>query len=189
MASKEEARLTEDLDGLIDELQRETDRGMALLGAAFLDECLKNLLRAYFVDDHAAQKKLFDPFGPLGTFDARISTAYLLGLLSKTERTDFETLKKIRNEFAHNLHGVSFASEPIVRWIGDLRLARALVTIFDDVGDAPRDRVVTSVLLLWYAIQKATAGQQHLTPKGEEAFAEVLIQKVRQSKVGPKTRE
>jgi hypothetical protein len=61
-------------------LTDETDRGCALMAAAYLDDRLAELLKAYFVDDLPVAKKVLDLERPLGTFSARIDVAYLLGL-------------------------------------------------------------------------------------------------------------
>src|SRR5438105_1519183 len=60
-----------------DSLNAETDRGCALMAAAYLDEELQKLFRATFLDDSGVADQLFSPNGPLGTFSARIDLAYM----------------------------------------------------------------------------------------------------------------
>ena len=61
-------------------LDYESHRGCGLAAAAFLDERLKQLLNASFVD--RCGKFLLDgPDAPLGTFSARILAAQGLGLI------------------------------------------------------------------------------------------------------------
>jgi hypothetical protein len=45
--------------------------------------------------------KLFEGFGPLSTFSAKIEFAFALGLLPRHVHTDLRTIKKVRNLFAH----------------------------------------------------------------------------------------
>jgi len=74
-----------------------------------LDEQLRALLEAFLVDDAAKLEKLFEgPTAPLGSFAGRILMAYGCGFIASSELRDFGLIKKIRNEFAHDLHGVSF---------------------------------------------------------------------------------
>lgn len=94
-------------------LSKESDRGMALMGSAYIDDRLAVLLKAYFVDDKKVIKLMFDFTGPLGTFSSRLNMAYSLGLMSKNIYTDCNILKKIRNDFAHVPSPMSFDDEPI----------------------------------------------------------------------------
>jgi hypothetical protein len=80
-------------------LYAESDRGCALVGAAILEESLANLLRASFVPGTA--EELLGQDRPLGTFSARIKAARAIGLIDKTDFTDLELVRKIRNDTAH----------------------------------------------------------------------------------------
>lgn len=62
-----------------------SDRAAAVVAAAFLDKLLMELLREYFVEDAASDKKVFDGTRPLSTFSAKIDIAYRLGLISARE--------------------------------------------------------------------------------------------------------
>ena len=94
-------------------LSKESDRGVALMGTAYIDDRLAVLLKAYFVDDKKVIKLMFDFTGPLGTFSSRLNMAYSLGLMSKNIYTDCNILKKIRNDFAHVPSPINFDDEPI----------------------------------------------------------------------------
>lgn len=94
-------------------LTSETDRGCALMGAAYLDMQLGVLLKAYFVDDDKLIKHLLSDSGVLGTFSLRIDLAYALGLIAKSVERDLHLLRKIRNDFAHISSKISFNTESI----------------------------------------------------------------------------
>jgi hypothetical protein len=79
-------KITEDIFEFQASLYAESDRGCALLAAAFLDERLGDLLRAFFVDDATVADGLLDGIGALATFSARIDLAFLLGLISALAR-------------------------------------------------------------------------------------------------------
>lgn len=89
-------------------LDRETDRGCALMSAAFLDEKLKELLQQYMVQDTQSLKELFSGNGAISSFSSRIELSYLLGLISKNVRKDLNLIRKIRNEFAHSIEIIDF---------------------------------------------------------------------------------
>lgn len=94
-------------------LSSETDRGCALMAAAYLDDQLQELLLQSFVDDDATSTRFFHPNGPLGSFSARIDLAFLLGLISKQALRDLHLIRKIRNEFGHNHRPMSFSAEAV----------------------------------------------------------------------------
>ena len=66
----------------------ETDRGCALMAAAFIDDSLKLLLKRNLVDDESVLDDLFDHNGPLGTFSGKINLSYSMGLIPKNVKQD-----------------------------------------------------------------------------------------------------
>lgn len=94
-------------------LNPETDRGCALMVSSLLDYKLGKLLEAMFVDDPKVVSELFSHSGPLGTFSSKINTAYLLGLIGPNVRRDINLIRKIRNEFGHSHHTLTFHDERI----------------------------------------------------------------------------
>lgn len=114
---------SKDIDGFLAEFQSESERATAILGAAYLDEQLLQLLTAYFVDDDASQE-LLSTEKPLGAFGARILTAYCVGLLAREDYQDLNIIKSIRNDFAHHLHGLSFSKESISQKCAKLQIVK-----------------------------------------------------------------
>ncbi|MCU8505918.1 MltR family transcriptional regulator [Vibrio vulnificus] len=100
----------------------ESDRGCALMAAAYIDECLGELLRSYFVDDAKEVSKLFEFNGACGTFSSKIALAYALGLISKNVRSDLTLLRRIRNDFAHVSKPICFDENPIRSRCHELKL-------------------------------------------------------------------
>ncbi|MGA3949196.1 MltR family transcriptional regulator [Ralstonia nicotianae] len=94
-------------------LSDETDRGAALMAAAFIDDRLKILLERKLVAAPKIVSPIFEFNGALGTFSSRIDMAYLLGLLPKNARQDLHAIRKIRNEFAHTASPISFDDERV----------------------------------------------------------------------------
>lgn len=132
-------------------LSYESDRGCALAGAAFLDERLKQLLNASFVE--RCGKFLVDgPHAPLGTFSARILAVQGLGLVPTKAALDLNLIQKIRNEFAHRLDCHSFEIPKIKSLCGQLHYC------FSNPQGSPRSRFTnaTSGIL---ALIDATSSQ------------------------------
>jgi DNA-binding MltR family transcriptional regulator len=99
---------------IADELKHESDRGVVLVVAAFLDEQLEMLLTRHFIDDpKVAAELLSSGSGPLGTFSSRMKLAYCLDLIHPQQYKDLQTIRKLRNEFAHSHIRVSFESDRI----------------------------------------------------------------------------
>lgn len=102
-----------DLQSFLTELQAETDRGLALVGLALLDEKLLETLQAFFVDGKSSARLLTDPNAPLGTLSARIEACAALGLITPEEHQEIGLLRRVRNEFAHKRHGLDFNSPKV----------------------------------------------------------------------------
>ncbi|MFT6835310.1 MAG: mannitol operon repressor [Francisellaceae bacterium] len=103
----------DDLASFIQELQAETDRGLPLVGAALIDEKLHKTLELFFIEGKSTKRLLNDPNAPLGAFSAKIEACYSLGLIDKFEYQEIGLIRKIRNEFAHARHGLSFENDKI----------------------------------------------------------------------------
>ncbi len=113
----------QDLDAAIEfrgTLTLETDRGCALMAAAYLDGRLAEWLTSYFVDDWKVVGALLGQDRLLSTFSSRIDTAYLLGLISPRERKALHLIRKIRNEFGHVPEPISFNDQRIASWCKSL---------------------------------------------------------------------
>jgi hypothetical protein len=110
-----------DLSLFLQELQGESDRGLALVGASVLDEKLRATLAAFMAESGAASRLLDAGNAPLATFSARADACLALGLIDQFEHDEIRLVRKVRNEFAHGLHGTSFQSEPIKGYCSSLK--------------------------------------------------------------------
>jgi hypothetical protein len=111
----------EDISRFLQELQRESDRGLALVGAALIDDRLRATLTSFFAETPATDKLLEQPNAPLGTFAARTDVCLALGLIDSFEYSELVLIRKVRNEFAHKLHGTTFRSEKIAGYCSTLQ--------------------------------------------------------------------
>lgn len=136
----------EDLASFVNELQAETDRGLPLVGAALIDEKLHNTLESFLIKGKSAKKLLTTPNAPLGTFSARIDSCYSLGLIDIFEYQEIGLIRKIRNEFAHARHGLSFENEKIKGICASLQSPLPEGT--DYPTNTPRFRLVNAIVCL-----------------------------------------
>ena len=149
-----------DIQAFYDEMSKESDRASAILGAAFLDYSLTELLTNSFVDDSVSIEKLLGVTSgnaPLGAFSARIELAYCLGLIPANIRHDLDIIRKVRNRFAHKLHGLSFGVEPIRGFCASLQIGTMMRDLFPDGPfNNPRVKFLASVGLIRGQLIEAT---------------------------------
>lgn len=112
-AKAETLTKSKDVRGFLDELRVEGDRAAAIVGAAFLDEQLRQLLTNYLVDDGEKVGSFLSR--ELVSFGARIRAAYCMGLIAKEYFEALKIVQDIRNAFAHQLHGLSFGDSDMVK--------------------------------------------------------------------------
>jgi len=103
--------------------EEKNDRGLVIVGAAFLDTVLEHILISVLVDDPTEVAELLRYDQPLGTYGHRTRAAYCFGLINKTIRDDLRLVGKIRNRFAHEL-SVSFEDQQIAAWCVALKWHR-----------------------------------------------------------------
>ena len=97
-------------DGLLQqEFARESDRACVIVAVALLDSALECLLKSRLVACASSNDSLVDgSYAPISTFSARVDLAHRIGLISARFTRDLHLIRKIRNEFAHNITGASF---------------------------------------------------------------------------------
>jgi DNA-binding MltR family transcriptional regulator len=141
------------LQSIITKFQRESDRACAILAIATLDTLLEDLLRKAMIAE--APQALFDGHGPLQNFSAKIDMAYACGLISSEERRDLHTLRKIRNDFAHDVdHELSFTVAKVADRVRALHSWKKLGEQSASAREfsSPRSRFELCVVLLTIAV-------------------------------------
>jgi mannitol operon repressor len=131
----------------LQEFQKETDRGAALVGAALLDSRLRWLLVQHFIESGVTEELLDGGNAPLGAFRSKIKLTHALGLITGLEFQEAQLIRKVRNEFAHQLHGLSFDSAYIASLCSNLKAN----TPGGD-GGSPRWLFINSVIHLTLAL-------------------------------------
>ena len=138
----------DDNKGLFNELLRESDRGVAILGFTLIERDIESICQTKL--SHAPKKQLKALLnGPLQSTSARIVLARCAGWLTGDECDVLDTLRWIRNEVAHNpTRGLD---EPYLRNRIDSR-----GWAFDPPEANTRDRVL---ILLAHALNILVAAQ------------------------------
>jgi DNA-binding MltR family transcriptional regulator len=98
-----------------------SDRAVAIIGAAFVDTLLRDILIEFMVEDEKEVSKLLQPEGPLGTYGSRVTACYCFGLIGKIVTADLRLVGKIRNSFAHDILVADFSDQKISQWCRALR--------------------------------------------------------------------
>lgn len=95
--------------------KKESLRAKVVLSVCYLDEVLDQLLKIVLKPSDSKNDLLFNgPQAPLGTFSSKIEMTYRMGLISKEIKDSLNYIRKIRNEFAHNLLESDFSNPKIL---------------------------------------------------------------------------
>jgi len=113
-------------------------RTIAVLGGTFLEMILEHILYAFFPEDDKEVGEMMQFNQSLGNFSNKIKMCYCLGLIDKIIKDDLNLVRKIRNEFAHDLYA-SFESDKIKNWCLQLKWHKILVTQHPPLDATPKD--------------------------------------------------
>ncbi len=87
---------------------------IAILGQTLLEIELDTLLRTHFSRrDDEMWKQLTSEYGPLSTFKRKITAGYAFGIYDKIIRDGLNTVRDIRNAFAHSHRPIDFSHDYI----------------------------------------------------------------------------
>lgn len=113
------------LDHLIS-LSTQPDRAAVIAATAYLEDGLKGSIAHLLIQTlpDIERERLFDQYQgcALATFDARIQIAYAMGILGPKSKNDLDTLKRIRNVFAHSILEISLDNVDIAGAISTLHI-------------------------------------------------------------------
>ena len=114
------------------ELKLESDRGASILSAVWIEELLTRKFKNLFSKGNSnARKALFN--GSFSSFSSKINVAYCLGWLDDDTYHDIDLVRKIRNSFAHELHGISLESPEMKDLINKFKTPRKYYYDWDEV--------------------------------------------------------
>ncbi len=84
------------------QMLEERGRGAVLVGESRVDGSLERLLQAVLRPAPGATDTFYQPDRPLGSFGARITLAARLGVIDPLVEQALQTLRRVRNAFAHS---------------------------------------------------------------------------------------
>ena len=120
----------------VDEFQHTSDRTVVILGTTYLKSHLGRLIRCFLVDDQDTVDQLLGSEAPIGTFGARIRTAFALGLISPNEYHDLNQIFGIRNAFLNGLDSTKLTDDRIQGKCYTLKIPREV--LLPDETPTPR---------------------------------------------------
>jgi DNA-binding MltR family transcriptional regulator len=118
-------------NAIFEEIQRQEDRGAAIIAGSFLDEFLLKAISSVLIDDEKSVEEIFEGTAPLATFSAKIEMAYLMGLMSKRSRTLANAIRNVRNDFAHKLQPLTFDTSLIKGKCQTLLYQRDIMAMYE----------------------------------------------------------
>jgi hypothetical protein len=124
IGSKEEGEAIKLLDI---ELQRASDRAVAILAGSIVEARLTAFLKSQVQDDGKTWEARTHSSAPLGSFAVKIDIAFLFRLITKAAHVDLTNIKDIRNRFAHDLDLAGFNNQGIAAKCGNLKLVETYV--------------------------------------------------------------
>jgi DNA-binding MltR family transcriptional regulator len=157
------------MNAFLIEFQHESDRAAAVLGPALLDGLLKQLLASSVVSSKKS-RELLNTNRSLGSFGASVTAAVAQGVISTAEASDLDRLRKVRNTFAHQLHGLTFTDHGVADLCGQLACAQHAIaanrTFASDYPQSPRATFNLATALLAHYLRNRAKG---IAPSEEAA--------------------
>ena len=115
---------------LIIESNAESDRAVAILMSAELDELLRQIIEKRLIPHNkqifkkVSNTDILLSHGAIGSFAARIDFGYRIGLLDSLIAHDLHLIRKIRNLFAHEPHGLHFELPEPKKYLDKSKIAK-----------------------------------------------------------------
>ncbi len=104
----------EDFEEWVSGMSRMIDANIVVISVSTLEDWLKAALKAKMRPlSSTAQARLFEGYGPVSTFSAKIDIAYAFSMIDDAQCSDFKALKDIRNAFAHTSEFIHFNSKEV----------------------------------------------------------------------------
>jgi hypothetical protein len=166
----------QDIRALYDTFTQESDRGVAVVGAAYLDESLAVLLKSFLIDDEKQVNELLGAgqFAPLGTFSARTKAAYCLGLIAKNEYEDLNSIRGVRNDFAHQRTDMSFTHTSLEQKCRQLLLWKHFEFWLDEWSPREIFQFTVSMLLSSLGLRTLQAAKQQRKVPRDKVLKEIV---------------
>jgi DNA-binding MltR family transcriptional regulator len=94
----------QDIVKFVHKLERLSHPGIAMNLSAQLESMVREIIQGNMPNlSERSKAKLFENYGPLSSFSAKIDIAYALGHISAPEHRLLHAIRQIRNKFGHTI--------------------------------------------------------------------------------------
>jgi DNA-binding MltR family transcriptional regulator len=158
------------------EFAKESDRACVILSVAMLDHALETLLKARLVPTSSSEDEILEgAYAPISTFNARIDLAHRIGLISSQLCRDLHIIRKIRNDFAHNITNCSFEDSSVRSRLIELSRSSPIIEALPEVRETFQtglrgDFQMTASWMLWYLWSMARRVSSIKPASSEECY-------------------
>lgn len=90
-----------ELQAVMEHSVGESDRGITLIIAAHIEACLRRILEAVLIDSKEVENLFEGPYAPFGSLSGKTQAAFVMGLITRSERDSIDVVRGVRNVFAH----------------------------------------------------------------------------------------
>lgn len=148
---------------VMDEIEKEgqTDRAVAIIGAAYMDLVLRQAITARLLPDDKLLNDLFENRGPLQEFGSRIQIALALNVCGRAAHHDLRKIKEIRNAFAHSAEAIDFQNQGVALLCQALWYPKRIHYAKHPDPKTPRLQYVRAISLLTELFLEDLRRQQH----------------------------
>jgi hypothetical protein len=101
-----------EISAFVATLASEGERVAVIISAARIDYVLEGILKGLMVPHTGPSDPLFDSERPLGSFSAKISLSYRIGLIDSELEAAITIIRKIRNDFSHSMRPEHLGDSP-----------------------------------------------------------------------------
>jgi hypothetical protein len=163
----------EDMDAFWREINHGSDRSSAIVAAATVDRDLEEaILSSLTISDEETRSNLIATGGALDGFFAKIHLGYALGIFPKLYMHELDSIRKIRNCFAHSSKPVTFETKQIAE---ECKRFRARDYISGDISNRSRYMSACRILFVYLKTYGLTAVAEKSLKRhkpGEPYYAE-----------------
>lgn len=148
-----------DMPMIVGMLNTENDRTVALVCSTLIEEALKDAILSRMVQlSRDDSDKLFSGYAPLASMSAKTLIAFALGIIGKKTRQNLQTLRAVRNAFAHARAPLTFDTIEVAAACKHLNVGsqfaeeppKQLLEMIE--GPGMRQRYIGLSMLIWSSL-------------------------------------
>ena len=120
-------------DEFVNQFKEENDRAAVILGASKIDYLLYQIINHFLIANCSKNDELLDGDSPLSTFSSRINMVFRLGIIDGQFSKALHLIRKIRNDFAHELNSSKLDTIPHRDRIRELKAMFIESDLFNEI--------------------------------------------------------